>query len=170
MARIGPEYTGQRRQGLIFTPDEIDAGANLQLLVKRGAAVLQRHYPDWGWIVIPDEENLIIDITSRKLNIEFGYRLKVLNIGDDPNDSWAMIAGANVLERFGMHPGPFRPQEERWRCIPKDHRGARIPDMSDSNDSKIKRQLEMSAKIAKSGGFKIITNPQTGSKILQVAT
>lgn len=156
--RIGPDFTGMRRSGLVMVPDHIDAGANVQLLAKRGGAVLQTHYPDWWWQIQADEENLMMIVASARLNIEYGYHLRILQIHNDPTDDWAKRAGANILERFGMKPGPFRPQKDAWKNLLRDAKGGCIPDMGDSDSAKIKSDLELSRRIA-TGDIKVIVGP-----------
>jgi hypothetical protein len=150
MARIGPDLDLSRppSSGLVLRSDALDVGANLELLCKRAGERLVKQYPGWGWTINPDFHGLMLNITSHKLNPQYGYALRILDIHNDPTDNWATRAGAELLHRYGFTPGPFLHQEMKWRAAPRGQDGFLIPDVSDFEDRQVKRQIEISRRIA----------------------
>lgn len=166
MARIGIDLNLNQRSGLITRPDQIDAPAHMQMLIKRAAVALEKHYPGWAWAVASNANGGQIIITARRLDPAWGYHLNLPNIQGDPSDRWAIKAGAECLHRYGFHASGFMRQESAWRQAPRDEQGVLIPDLSGDQSSKIRQQMEISRKLA-TGQAKIVDLPD-GRRVIRM--
>lgn len=166
MARIGIDLNLNQRSGLVTRPDQIDAPAHMIGLIKRAATALEKNFPGWSWAVASNANGAQIIVTARRLDPAWGYHLNIDRIQDDPTDRWAVRAGAECLHRYGFHASGFLRQEQAWRAAPRDEHGALIPDVSADKPSKIKRQLEISHKLA-TGQAKIVDLPD-GRRIIRM--
>ena len=127
-------------------------------LAKRAMAMLEKHYPDWKWAIIADHNNLMLSVISERFGPEWGYKLRVLDIQNDPTDNWALRAGSEILKRFGMELKGWRPQADKWASMPKLMDGSRIPDLGDTEDRRLKSQMELSERLV-NGDISLFTAP-----------
>ena len=104
-----------------------------------------------GVISHPDQ---VIDVFNLHLHSEYGFTIRMDDIMDDPRRLWAYRAGGELLARFGM-PTRFGAATEQLRTAARDMRGNLIPDISDLEDKKAKRNAEIARKLA-SGEWSIV--------------
>lgn len=131
-------FDGGDPHGMVFHPDDIREHSSAVLLVKDMANQLEKSYPGWAWAVQPDPRGGVINIFSLRLSGEWGVILKYEWVQRDPvaTRRITLAAGAEILERFGMRPGPY--SYEVWSNGPKDVAGQPKPDLSDKH-TKIQR-------------------------------
>lgn len=128
-----------RPEGYVTTADELKCPASLVLLVKNIADTLERHYPGWLWAVRPDHLGGVIDIFSMRLSGQWGYRVLTKNIQNDASLRLALIAGGEILERFGQRRGPY--SYSRWAAQPTRF-GMKDFDISDKSAKERRRRRD----------------------------
>lgn len=98
---------------------------NSGLLASNSLAVLERHYPDWGWMVGVDDVGGIMQVRATAIPGKWGFLLKIKNV--DPEGRAIMRAGGELLERYRMHRGRRRPGDTQ--LLIRDAMGRAVPDM-----------------------------------------
>lgn len=114
-------------EGIVTTPDQLQARASTVILVKEMADTLERHYPGWLWAIRPDERGGVVNVFSLRLSGLWGYRLHTKNAQEDPR-KWALLAGGEILERFRQRRAPY--EHSRWAAAPR-HLGMVDMDITD---------------------------------------
>ncbi len=70
---------------------------------KRVGAVLQKHYPNYGWRVDADTRRKTIHVQNVDLSGQWGFVLHMGKIADETDlDKKVMRAGGEILERYGL--------------------------------------------------------------------
>ena len=156
-------------EGWIFKPSAFSAQyhASTTILVKDIGEILDRKYPGWSWVVMPDERNEVINIFNWHLHDTFGYRIKMIDIMYDPGRREALRAGGEILRRFGLTPGPLNSvMAEQIAQLPRDAAGKAIPDISDWAAGKMRTNAEIANALATGRGT-IVTQPD-GRRMLRI--
>lgn len=87
---------------------------------KRAVGILFKHYPGHEWMV--DIAGGIMNIRSGNLSTNYGWVQRLDEMEPRNFDKKVMIAGGEVLERFGM---PAQKMDiQIWKALPRDLRGA----------------------------------------------
>jgi hypothetical protein len=125
-------------EGLVYHPDDIVEHGSAVLLSKDIGNYLEKHYPGWAWAVSADPRGGVFNIRSLKCSGEWGVVLLLEWIQRDPKvaQRYAIAAGGEILERFGIRPGPY--SYDAWAAAPRDVSGMLRPDLSDKH-AKIRR-------------------------------
>jgi hypothetical protein len=132
-------FAGGQPHGVIYSVGEMQESASAILLAKDMADYLEnKHYPGWGWGVSVDPRGGVVTLVAMKIRSDWGVVLKLDWIQNSPGARrrHAISAGAEILERFGVKPGPY--SYEAWRSIPLGVDGLPKPDLSDKHQ-RIKR-------------------------------
>lgn len=137
-----PVKTGEKRpdlladpEGIVTTPELLQARSSTVILVKEMADTLERHYRGWLWAVQPDERGGVINVFSLRLSGKWGYRVHTRNAQVDAR-KWALIAGGEILERFRQRRAPY--DHSRWASAPR-HLGLVDMDITDM-EAKVRRR------------------------------
>lgn len=114
-SKVAVEHDGRMRlvESFVDAPEKMVLKATLINLCKRVAAVLDRHYPGWLWAIRPDEGGGIVDIFSMRIDAEWGYTLHTARLQEDVDLRSVIVAGGEILERYGMPRGPY--SYEAWK-------------------------------------------------------
>jgi hypothetical protein len=104
--------------------DGISSGG--MLLVKRTAETLHKHYPGHLWAVNIDEEGGVITVMNLALSGKWGFLLKLKTVQEDPDLKSVMRAGGELLERYRLRRGGYRPGE--LSTLQRNFRGDAIAD------------------------------------------
>lgn len=155
-----PDDTGDReRHGMVYVPDGIEEHASAVVLAKDIADYLERAYPGWLWALGVDSKGGIVTIRSLRLSGEWGYVLKLDWVQHDPvvRRRLVLAAGGEIIERFGLRPGPYR--HEMVGMIARDLAGRPKPDLSDKH-AKVRRRArdEALTEAVRSGAVTISYN------------
>ncbi len=143
LERAKPDY--------VLDPKELlDISGSLAILTKDCADRLEKHYPGWLWTINPDENAGMMYIYSLRLSGEFGYKMKIADIQDDENRKFAIRAGGEILERYGMPRRRYKRSYLKGKM--QDLRGNYIPDMTDNSQRDQKRQRDRTMTKAMSEG------------------
>jgi hypothetical protein len=98
------------------------------ILAKRGADVLDAHYPDHTWAVNVESRHGLVKIYHL---ITSGNKAYVLHLDGfysaSDFDKKIKMAGGEILERYRLRRGRF--DEDEWLNLPTDFAGRNIPDM-----------------------------------------
>ena len=128
-----PEY--------VHSPAELmGISGSLAILTKDTADKLEKHFPGWLWTINPDEGAGMMYIYSLRLSGEFGYKLKILDIQNDETRKFAIRAGGEILERYGIKRGRYHRDLLRGKIA--DLRGNFIPDLTDNSQRDQKRNRD----------------------------
>jgi hypothetical protein len=96
-------------------------------LAKRLAEVLDKHYPGHAWAVNVDSEQGIATIRNLRLSGRWGFYLKLADLGYEGGiEREATRAGGEILERYRMSRGRFKPDE--YAAMPGNTAGESILD------------------------------------------
>ena len=119
-------------QGVVDDPNHLKLSAQGQMIAKFMAAVLCRHFPDWNWAITVDERGGVAHVFCMELSGELGYTLLLDDLHNGGNVDWKLIlvAGGEILERYGLPAGGKRPD---WAGHCTWHNGLAIPDVTDKN-------------------------------------
>jgi len=89
--------------------EELDAA--LGNLCKHVAQKLCRKYGiEWRWVIQPDPVGGIITVYASKLSMSYGFNLLTKVVQEDANLDCITRAGGEILERFGLPRGKFKPE------------------------------------------------------------
>lgn len=115
------------REDIVQNPNDLQVHASLLILVKDIGAVLDKQYPGWGWVIQPDQRGMIINVFNMHCSDEWGFTIRTVEIHNSPSAAKKMAqrAGREILERFGIRPGPYR--SELLLGKKRDHNGRLIP-------------------------------------------
>lgn len=116
----------------------VDVSATLEVVLKDIGDALERHYPNWGWVLIPNEKGGIVQILSLRLSGEWGWVEKIDKLQNHDRNKIAMEVGGHILERFGLERAGYSP--EQWKRCRKDILGRPMPDQSDQ-DRKVRNRI-----------------------------
>jgi hypothetical protein len=143
----GIKDQGADAEGEVHHPAQLDRynHASTVILVKDIADILVKQYPGWAWAVQPDERGGVINIFNLHCHTEMGFTIRMDDIADDPQHKWAYRAGGELLERFRM---PTKLDTGALKEAPRDSRGMLIPNLTDFEESRLKRNAEVAYKLA----------------------
>ena len=133
-------------EGEVFRPDDIEAHASLVLLCKRIADFLEREYSGWLWKIQPDQSGGVINIFSGRMHSNYGNRIHIEALQDDPQLRIVKALAGEMFERFGMPRRPFHLCQAEYNAAPRNAMGWLIPDLSDKADKEL-----MSTELAEQG-------------------
>lgn len=131
--------------GLVNDPKQLRVSVQGRAIAKFMAAVLDRHFKGWWWGITIDERGGVAHVFALELSGEMGYTLKLEDLHNGGNFDWKMVlmAGGEILERYGIPRGPKTPEAMlRVRTGPN---GLPIPDVSDKNRGLIKHLVNRRA-------------------------
>jgi len=95
-----------------------------ELLAKTSVAILEKHYPDWGWAVRVDDIGGVMEVRSTAIPGKWGFLLKLKDI--DYEGKTIMRAGGELLERYRLRRGARRPGDTQM--LRRDRKGQAVPD------------------------------------------
>jgi hypothetical protein len=142
-APVRPDGPAGEPEGLIFHPDMFDNHASLVILAKDVMDLLHRHYPGHAWAVQINEFGRMLNIFNTLLHPVWGYTIRASDIMDDPRREKAVLAGGEILERFGLKRGML--DMEAYNALPKDPRGNCFPILSGLETAAAKKELRKRA-------------------------
>lgn len=154
----------------ILDPNKLQVSGALENATKRAGAALEKKYPEWWWLLNPDEEGGVVYIYSLRLSGEWGYTVKIKDFQDEPAKT-AIMAGGEILERYNIRRGKYKRSLLKNKMV--DLRGNFIPDITDrlSKHQKEIRDRELTKAIDE-GKAKIVhkdTVQPDGSVYRQIA-
>ena len=150
-------------EGIVTDPSELVCHASLVLLVKQAADLLEKQYPGWAWAITPDEAGGVINLHSFMLSGTWGYTLCIGGLQADPQLRKVVKAGGELLERFGMPPGPFN--RDRWLHM-KRHLGLPVADVSDlAKKHQRGFRTDQIRRAVNSGAARITTDARIGAAL-----
>jgi len=85
-----------------FLTSEAINGLDMSACMRAGE-MLERHYPGWAWAV--NISGGVMNVHSLKLSGTWGFRIKLKNL--DPEYHKVLLAGGEVLERYGKRRGRY---------------------------------------------------------------
>lgn len=124
--------------GVVDRPDQLIGSADMKVLAKDIAASLDKHYRGWNWGITVDDKNGVVHIFALLLSGDMGYTLLLSDVRGDIGRRRIVIAGGEILERFGCRRGHFSLQQ--WQRVTRSADGVPVPDISDKHN-KMKRRL-----------------------------
>lgn len=124
-------------EGEIEHPEQFDNRANLKNLAKDGMALLHKHYPGWRWAIQINEFGQMMNIFCLELHQSWAYTIRIREIEHDPTRHVFLIAGGEILERFGFQRGGI--DYARLATMKRDPRGQGIPILSDLEHAAAKK-------------------------------
>lgn len=131
----------QAKPDYVHSPAELlGISGSLAILTKDTADKLEKHYPGWLWTINPDENAGMMYIYALRLSGEFGYKLKIGDIQDDETRKFALRAGGEILERYGLKRGKYKHSLLAGKI--QDLRGNYIPDITDSSQKNQKQNRD----------------------------
>lgn len=80
-------------------------------LAKRISVVLMRDYPGWPWAVNVDSQAGVATIHNALLSGQWGYRIRLVELTNDPEMRTITRAGGEILERHAISRGRLQPAE-----------------------------------------------------------
>lgn len=82
-----------------------------QAISKEVAECLTKHYPDHMWGVHASVEQGMVDILNLDLDGEFGFRIRMAEMINDPSMKMVIRGGGELLERFNITRGAAKENE-----------------------------------------------------------
>lgn len=125
---------------IILNPNQLDVDASLANLIKRYGEALEKKYPGWLWAINPDKRGGVIYIYSLRLSGEWGYVLKTGDVENDRHEKAAIMAGGEILERYGIRRGKYKRSLLRGKI--RSLRGDFIPDITDKASRQQKKRRD----------------------------
>jgi len=155
-------------EGRVDNPNDLsnDYHASTKILTKDIGAILVKHYPGWDWVVQVNEIGQMIEIFNYHCHTKYAYRIRMVDIMNDPLRRLAVVGGGEILERFGLPRGGFGAEAQAMVAFAyRDVHGNLIPDISDLADKKQRLNAEIARKMA-AGEITIVE--QNGVKYARV--
>lgn len=166
--RVGSSLAGYdpngEPEGFVTHPGELDARAGTLLLVKDMMALLDTHYPGFRWAIQPGEFAGVFNVFCLDFSARWGYRIKMADIVNDPRRKAAVVAGQDILRRFGYPGNVFRP--ERMAAIRRNRKGEAIPDVSDLKKSRHTEAARLDKALAE--GRATVVGKRDGFDVVEV--
>lgn len=125
---------------VISDPRQLKVHASLAIVTKDIGEILDKQFPGWAWVVSPDQQGQIINVFNLHLHDEWGFTIRTVEIHNDPRRRLAYRAGREILERFGITPGPLSRRTEELSKLRRDHKGRAI--VADAWDVMTRQQRE----------------------------
>jgi len=97
-----------------------------QMAANRALEVLLKHYPGYDWYI--SVEGGVIKIRNMNLSNTHGFVQRMDEVSPTDFDEKVMLAGGEILERFGMPTGKFK--LDVFAELPRDFRGVPLRDAS----------------------------------------
>lgn len=152
-------------EGVVKNINDLDVNASTVILVKDIADKLVHHYPGWQWAVQPDERGQMVNIFCQNLHNMYGYRIRMVDIMNDPARREVIKGGGEILERFKQ---PTRMDPELLASAPRDLRGNCIPDLTGVASKQDKHRARI-AKALADGSMQIMEGPD-GKRYARMVT
>lgn len=146
-------------EGEIAHPEMFHNHASLKIMAKDAMAVLHKHYPGWTWAIQINQFGGMMNVFCAELHDTWAYSLRICDFEHDPTRHVFIVAGGEILERFGFKAGAI--DYARLALMPRDPRGRGIPILSDLEHASAKRAKKKRkiAEAIKAGRVRI--NPLT---------
>lgn len=138
--RIAQKTERSLSDEVISDPKQLKVHASLAILTKDIGEILDKQFPGWAWVVSPDQDGQIINIFNLHLHDEWGFTIRTVEIHNDPKRRLAYRAGREILERFGITPGPLSRRTQELANLRRDHKGRAI--VADAWDVMTRQQRE----------------------------
>lgn len=134
-------------EGVVDHPDQLQKlSASTHILVKDMADLLMRKMPGFRWAIQPSEFGKVFNIFCLDFSARWGYRIKYIDIMNDPKRRAVVKAGREILARF-RYPGiAYRPA--LMAAIRRNSAGEAIPDVSDMKASRFTKRVEIEQALA----------------------
>lgn len=116
-------------EGYVDHPADLEVKAGTAILVKDMMALLDKHYPGFRWAIQPSEFGGMFNVFCLDFSARWGFRIRMLEIINDPHRKLAIRAGEEILRRFGYPGNVYRPH--LMAGIKRNRKGEAIPDVSD---------------------------------------
>lgn len=124
-------------EGNISDPEMFSNHASLKILAKDCMTKLQQHYPGWHWAIQINQFGGMLNIFCLDLHDTWAYTIRIIEVEHDPTRRRFLMAGGEVLERFGFRRGPV--DWEKLAAMPRDLKGRGFPILSDLENASAKR-------------------------------
>lgn len=146
-------------EGEISHPEQFDEKAGLRILAKDGMALLEKHYPGWRWAIQINRFGRMMNIFNLDLHDAWAYTIRIMEIEHDPTRHVFLIAGGEILERFGFERKGI--DYDKLAHMRRDLRGRGIPELTDLEHAAAKkaRRMKKIAEALRAGRVRI--NPLT---------
>jgi hypothetical protein len=132
--------------------------ASTHILVKDMADLLTRTMPGFRWAIQPSEFGKVFNIFCLDFSARWGYRIKYVDIMNDPKRRAVVKAGREILRRF-RYPGTVY-TIAKMMAIRRNAKGEAIPDVSDMKASRFTKRAEIEQALADGTGRVIGTSGQ----------
>lgn len=166
--RVGASFNGYdphgEPEGFVEHPADLIAKAGTTILCKDMADLLTRHYPGFRWAIQPSEFGGVFNLFCLDFSSRWGYRIKMVDIVNDPKRRVVVVAGQEILRRFGYPGNVFRPH--LMATVKRNRQGEAIPDVSDLKASRHTEAARLDAALA-NGTAKVI-GQRDGLDIVEV--
>lgn len=162
--RIGNSLSGHdpngEPEGIVDDHHDLRGlSAATHLLVTDMADLLTKHMPGFRWAIQPSELGKVFNIFCLDFSGRWGYRIKYIDIMNDPKRRAVIRAGRELLARF-RYPGvAYRPA--LMAAIRRNAQGEAIPDVSDMKRSRFTERVKIEQALADGSG-RVIGTKGTG--------
>lgn len=146
-------------EGDISNPEDFDTKAGLKNLAKDGMAVLQKHYPGWTWAIQINQFGRMMNIFCVELHDTWAYTIRISEIEHDPTRHAFLIAGGEILERFGFERKGI--DYNKLALMRRDLRGRGIPELTDLEHAAAKKARKIKKVNEAISAGRIRINPLT---------
>lgn len=138
--------------------------ASTHILVKDMADLLTRQMPGFRWAIQPSEFGKVFNLFCLDFSARWGYRVKYIDIMNDPKRRIVVRAGREILRRF-KYPGcVYRP--DRMAQIKRNIQGEAIPDVSGMHVTRFTKRVEIEQALADGTGR--VVGTQGSGQIIEI--
>jgi hypothetical protein len=151
-------------EGVISDPNQfVGLSAGTEIIVKDIADILTRYYPGFRWAVQPCEVGGLFNLFCLDFHAKWGYRIKYVDIVNDPKRREVRKAGREILRRFRYPTDRY--SKALMDAIPRNLKGEAIPDLSGMKRTRFTDQNAVELAVA-TGKAELVLHE--GKKIIQV--
>lgn len=138
-------------EGIVDHPDQLHhLSASTHILVKDMADLLMRKMPGFRWAIQPSEFGKVFNIFCLDFSGRWGYRIKYIDIMNDPKRKAVIRAGREILARF-RYPGiAYRPS--LMAAIRRNSASEAIPDVSGMKRTRFTQRVDIEQALADGTG------------------
>jgi hypothetical protein len=152
-------------EGIVDHPGDLHAlSASTHILVKDMADALTRAMPGFRWAIQPSEFGKVFNVFCLDFSARWGYRIKYVDVMNDPRRKEAVRAGRTILARF-RYPG-VRYTAALMAAIRRNASGEAIPDVSGMAQTRFTKRVNIEQ--ALSDGTARVVGTKGSGQIIEV--
>lgn len=158
-----PDAAGEP-EGTVSHPGNLKVHASTSILMKDIATLLHKHFPGFRWALQASDFGGVFRIYNLDFSGTWVYLLHYADVMNDPNRRAVLLAGDEMLRRFGWIGNRYDPKQ--LAAMPRDVRGE-VPPIT-SGLRKTRHTLAADIERALATGQAHVVGQKDGGRIVEM--